>query len=979
MKVSHPTSRILNAKSCTSIATWNVRTLNSSGKLANAIKEMNNYKIDILGLCETRWKDKGEITSDGVKMLYSGNKNEHIHGVGLLLNKEANKTFISWEPISERLLTARFNTRFTKLTIIQCYAPTNSNPKECKDEFYHHLQQTIDTIPKHDMIIMMGDFNAQISESRNGFEETIGPFGSGKLTDNGERLLHLCLTNEMKIMNTFFKHKRIHKTTWTSPDGETKNEIEYICVNKRWAKCTQDVRVKRGADIGSDHELLTGKIKMKLKRIGKKTVKKQKFDINKLHNHEFKEQYAIETKNRFNALVNFESGDIEDQWNMFKDALKESAKNSIGIKRGSKKESWISDSTWELIDERKKVKSQQIQSDCEENRKKYKMLDKLVKTQTRKDKQAWLDQKTKQAQEAANMNNTRAVYQIIKELSNNTSKKQVPIKSKNGTCLKSPEETKERWIEHFSSVLNQPNPKEIMTFEVENDPVIDIDEGPILSGEVAKAISKLKNNKAPGSDGIHPEMLKHASSEMMTTLTTLLNTIWKQEKIPEEWKTGTIIPLPKKGDLSNCSNWRGITLLSLPSKVLTIVILNRIRDKINSKLRDEQSGFRPGRSCTDAIFALRNIINKTIDCNMPVYLHFIDFQKAFDSIHRDTMWKIVKSYGIPTKLINVMKAIYEDTKCCIRVGDSDTRGFKIETGVRQGCILSPFLFILTIDFIMKKEDSKDYGVKIGEEKIFDLAFADDIALLDSNENKLQECTNNLKNNAEKVGLRFNAKKCEVMSTLDANLKIKIDSEEVKKTEAFTYLGSKITECGKSTEEIKCRIGKAGAAFGSLNKIMRARNINLRTKMGIYNATVLSILLYGSETWTLTKVNSNKLDAFHHKCLRKILGISYRDRITNRDILNRTQQQEISEIIRNRRLRWFGHVVRMRDERFPKKVLSWEPTVKRGPGRPRYTWKQNVTKDLRDLGTNWSEAMVEARDRDAWRRLTAQCTATYGRN
>ena len=342
------------------------------------------------------------------------------------------------------------------------------------------------------------------------------------------------------------------------------------------------------------------------------------------------------------------------------------------------------------------------------------------------------------------------------------------------------------------------------------------------------------------------------------------------------------------------------------------------------------------------------------------------------------MWKIVKSYGVPIKIINVMKAIYEETKCCIRVGDSVTRDFKIETGVRQGCILSPFLFILIIDFIMKKEGSKGYGVKIGEEKIFDLAFADDIALLDSNENKLQECTNNLKNNAEKVGLRFNVKKCEVMSTLDTNPKIKIENEEVKKTEAFTYLGSKITECGKSTDEIKCRIGKAGSAFGSLNKIMRARNINLRTKMNIYNATVLSILLYGSETWTITKVDSNKLDAFHHKCLRKVLGVTYRDRIKNCDIIKRTKQQKISEIIRNRRLRWFGHVARMNDERFPKKVLAWEPTMRRRPGRPRCSWKQNVTRDLKDMDTSWNDAMVEAKNRDVWRMLTAQCTALYRR-
>ena len=117
----------------------------------------------------------------------------------------------------------------------------------------------------------MGDFNAKLSKRRHGYEAVLGPFGSSKeINDNGERMLELCSVNKLKIMNTFFNHKQIHKKTWTSPDGKTKNEIDYICISKRWASSIQDVRVKRRADIGSDHELVVSKIKLKLKRIPKK-------------------------------------------------------------------------------------------------------------------------------------------------------------------------------------------------------------------------------------------------------------------------------------------------------------------------------------------------------------------------------------------------------------------------------------------------------------------------------------------------------------------------------------------------------------------------------------------------------------------------------------------------------------------------------------------------------------------------------------
>ena len=287
-------------------------------------------------------------------------------------------------------------------------------------------------------------------------------------------------------------------------------------------------------------------------------------------------------------------------------------------------------------------------------------------------------------------------------------------------------------------------------------------------------------------------MLKYGGEETTKQLKHLNRNIWESEQVPEDWKMGTIIPLPKKGDLTNCSNWRGITLLSLSSKVLCIVILNRIKDQVDARLRDEQSGFRKYRSCTDAIFTLRNIIEKSLELQNPVYLHFVDFQKAFDSIHRETMWKIVKFYGVPEKIIRVLQSLYDNTQCCVRTDEGTTEPFKIETGVRQGCVISPFLFIMVIDYLLNQIEGKGYGIDIGgERKLFNLDFADDIALIDSTNEGLQNCTHDLKEGAAKVGLRFNVKKCEVMTTDCNEPEVFIDAEQVKNTEDFTYLGSKL--------------------------------------------------------------------------------------------------------------------------------------------------------------------------------------------
>ena len=151
--------------------------------------------------------------------------------------------------------------------------------------------------------------------------------------------------------------------------------------------------------------------------------------------------------------------------------------------------------------------------------------------------------------------------------------------------------------------------------------------------------------------------------------------------------------------------------------------------------------------------------------------------------------------------------------------------------------------------------------------------------MDTDNEKLQKNTNELRSIAEKVGLRFNNAKCESMATLNNDSHIFIDNSQVKVTNTFTYLGSKISNTGISNDEIKVRIGKAGTAFGKLKSIFNTKHISTKTKINLYNALVLSILLYGSETWTIYATEANKLDAFHQRCLRKFLE----EQVTKRSV------------------------------------------------------------------------------------------------
>jgi hypothetical protein len=152
-----------------------------------------------------------------------------------------------------------------------------------------------------------------------------------------------------------------------------------------------------------------------------------------------------------------------------------------------------------------------------------------------------------------------------------------------------------------------------------------------------------------------------------------------------------IVKLPKKGDLSDCNNWRGITLLSIPGKVFLSILLQRLRKSIDELLR-EQAGFRSHHTTIDHIYTLRTIIEESAERQSKLIINFIDFQKAFDSLHRPSLWKILTFYGIPSKYINIIKAFYSNMVCCVRTESGDSSWFLVETGVKQGCVLSPILF-----------------------------------------------------------------------------------------------------------------------------------------------------------------------------------------------------------------------------------------------------------------------------------------------
>ena len=199
-----------------------------------------------------------------------------------MVSKAAQKALIGWEAHGPRILTACFRTtnRRINMDIIQGYAPTNESEEDGKEDFYNRLLTIIQTRPRRNIIVTMGDFNAKIGSNNQGYEEIMGQQGLGEMNENGERFANLCAATSLVIGGSFFHHKRIHKATWVSPDMRTENQIDHVCIGKKFRRSLADVRIRLGADVASDHHLLVNRLRLKLRRIWTgQTSQQQRYNI----------------------------------------------------------------------------------------------------------------------------------------------------------------------------------------------------------------------------------------------------------------------------------------------------------------------------------------------------------------------------------------------------------------------------------------------------------------------------------------------------------------------------------------------------------------------------------------------------------------------------------------------------------------------------------------------------------------------------
>ena len=803
------------------IGTWNVRTLYKSGQLENIKNEMTIAKLDLLGICETRWCGNGRFSSDEYEILYSGGE-KHARGVAIIMTKTLSKSLLGCWTVSDRIMLVKFKGKQLDVNVIQAYAPTTEATEEEMENFYKALDTTISTCKSQDIRIVMGDLNAKVGCSEE--KGVTGKFGLGTKNERGETFIEWCKVNNICIMNTMFQHHKRRLYTWKSPGDNTRNQIDYIGINNRYRNSIKQCITRPSADCNSDHILLTAKFNCKLKKI-RKTAQKPKLNIDLLHSDKtIAQEYYTEVQNRFQQLsdeADITNCNAEEEWSYLQEILTTSAEKILPKQEKQAKQKWITQEILDLMKRRRKLQRNSFE---------YKALNNKIQRKCKEAKEKWINNQCLELEDLQNKD-TLMMYNKIKgmnKISCRTANN--ALKDKNGNVLFEEESVKKRWVEYIEELFSDDREEQTETVNIDSE----LSGPPIIKSEIEQALKQMTNKNATGNDGIYKEMITACDEVGIDKLLSIANKIYNSGIIPEQMKQSIFVTIPKKGDLLECKNYRLISLMSHITKAILRIILSRIRNKINPEIGWEQFGFRKHKGTRNAIFTMRTIIERSIQVRKDVYVAFIDYEKAFDRVKHEEIIKDLDKINVDDKDINI-KNLYWEQVAATSINNEKSTWARIKRGVRQGCVLSPDLFLLYAETIMLNVENRvEQHFKVNGTPVNTIRYADDTALIANNKEDLHKLLQILKEESEKRGLNINKKKTKIMvfskQQTTPKCKIIMDGEELEHIEHFNYLGSELTTDGRSTKDIRKRIVLAKQAFNNMKSILTNKKITIKTKV-----------------------------------------------------------------------------------------------------------------------------------------------------
>ncbi|KAK3551381.1 hypothetical protein QTP70_016644 [Hemibagrus guttatus] len=715
--------------------------------------------------------------------------------------------------------------------------------------------------------------------------------------------------------------------------------IDLVIVSSDLRPHVLDTRVKRGAELSIDHHLVVSWIRLRRRmpdRLGRpKRIVRVCWE--RLADPSVRGVFNSHLRESFNQIPR-EVGDIESEWTMFSTSIVDAAIRSCGRKVSGAGRGGNPRTQWWTLEVRDAVKLKKesyrawLARGTPEAAEAYRQAKRTTAVVVSEAKtRVW--EEFGEAMEKDYRTASGKFWQTVRRLRRGKQLSANTVYGGDGELLVSTGDTVGRWKEYFEDLLNPTDMPSVEEPEADSF---------ITQAEVTEVVQQLLGGKAPGVDEIRPEYLKSLDVVGLSWLTCLCNIAWRSGTVPLDWATGVVVPLFKKGDRRVCSNYRGITLLSLPGKVYSRVLERRIRPVLEGSWEFAQ----------------------------PVHMCFVDL-KAFDRVPRGILWEVLWEYGVRGPLLRAVRSLYNRSRSLVRIASCKSDLFPVHVGLRQGCPLSPVLFIVFMDRISRRSQGLE-GVRFGDHRISSLIFADDVVLLASSGLDLQHALGRFAAKCEAAGMRVSTSKSEAM-VLDRKkvaCTLQVGGEVLPQVEEFKYLGVLFTSEGRMDREIDRRIGAAAAVMRSMYRsVVVKKELSRKAKLSIYQSIYAPTLTYGHELWVMTERVRSPIQAAEMSFLHRVAGRSLRDRVRSSVTREELGVEPLLLRIERGQLRWLGHLFRMPPGRLPGEVFWACPTGKRPRGRPRTRWRDYVFRLAWErLGVPPEELEEVAREKEVWASL-----------
>ena len=503
--------------------------------------------------------------------------------------------------------------------------------------------------------------------------------------------------------------------------------------------------------------------------------------------------------------------------------------------------------------------------------------------------------------------------------------------------------------DHFKKHFNNTSAKFIEPF---NGPPKDLNT-PVTSEEVKKSVTLMNNNRAAGYDRIQIELIKYGNDQLFQEISNTINTTFAKHQ-PIDVGKGLLIALQKPGKPKGpVKNLRPIILLPIIRKIMSTILLQRTKVKVNEYLSPSQSAYRPSRSTSDIVWAHRWLLAKAQTVDTTLYITGIDMSSAFDTVDREKLLNIIETF-MDEDQVRMTRLLLSNTTLEIKMnGDVTTEPFTSNTGSPQGDGYSGCIFNIYFEASLRKLRAELNNNAVTTEHSYctqfippypeEAIYADDADFISVDQVRRDKLISIVSGILKQDGLIVNDAKTE--HTILKRQKVH-NNESWRSTKKLgSYLGDR--------EDIAHRKQLAVAAANELNTVwIRNTHINQKLRIELYNSIVRPVLTYNCSAWGLSKKDEDCLDSFHRRQLRRVLNIKWPHRISNANVYKTTRSHPISIDILKARWRLFGHVLRMGNETPAVKAMhyffSTIKAARKFRGRPRTTIHTTLSKDVKDL-------------------------------